>query len=65
MHRNLRKLTLNRETLRNLETTQLRFAGAIFYTQFCTRAVACSATACDSYCLSNCATCEYTGLCTD
>ena len=56
MRKNLRKLTLNRETLKNLDTERLRFAGAIFYTQFCTRAVDCTA-ACDSDWFSNCVEC--------
>jgi len=57
MRKNLRKLALNRETLKNLDTERLRVAGAIFYTQFCTRAVDCSVTACESDWFSNCVAC--------
>lgn len=55
MKKKIQKLTLNRETVRLLSPDQLRHApGGIFFTQFCTRADACSATACDSYCATNC-----------
>ena len=61
MNKRLRKLVLNRETIRNLSLDQLQAVVGGATTQSCTRAVACSATACDSYCASICPVCDTYG----
>ena len=65
MNKRPRKLVLNRETLRNLSSDQLQAAAGGFPTQFCTRVVECSATACDSYCASNCPACDLSNGCSE
>ena len=61
MKKKTRKLTLNRETLKNLSSDQLRgAAGGV--TQRCTQ-LCSNGTNCASYCVSDCEQCNYSFTC--